>query len=343
MKKHANTLYVTTQGAYLAKERQNVVIRVENEIKLRLPIHTLDSIVCFGQVSCSPFAMGLCAAQGVGISFMTEPGRFMARVEGPISGNVLLRREQYRQADDDKKSSAIAQAVIAAKIANSRCVLQRSLRDHPDKRGRDSLLFAIDVLAGLIDQLASPLEMDQIRGIEGEAARHYFGVFDHQITSQKESFQFTVRSRRPPLDNINALLSFLYAILAQDARSACEATGLDPQVGFLHRDRPGRPSLALDLMEEFRAMLADRIVLSLVNRRQVNAKGFRKTPSGGVEMSDETRKTVLIAYQKRKADSMVHPFLNEEVTIGLLLHIQARLLARYLRGDLDAYPPFFWK
>lgn len=343
MKKHANTLYVTTQGAYLAKERQNIVVRVDDDIRLRLPIHTLDGIVCFGQVSCSPFAMGLCAEHDVGIAFMTEWGRFMARVQGPTSGNVLLRREQYRQADDSKKSSAIAQAVIVAKIANSRSVLQRSLRDHPDMQGRDSLRFSIDILAGLIDQLGSPLEMNQIRGIEGEAARHYFGVFDHQITSQKESFRFTNRSRRPPLDNINALLSFLYAMLAQDARSACEATGLDPQVGFLHRDRPGRPSLALDLMEEFRAMLADRIVLSLVNRRQINAKGLRKTPSGGVEMDDDTRKTVLIAYQKRKAESIVHPFMNEQMTIGLLLHVQARLLARYMRGDLDTYPPFFWK
>jgi len=342
MKKHANTLYVTTQGAYLARERQSILVRVENETRLRLPVHTLDGIVCFGQVSCSPFAMGLCAEQGVGISFMTETGRFLARVQGPTSGNVLLRRQQYRQSDDHN-TNAIAQTIIAAKIANSRTALQRSLRDHAPQPNQPDLAQAIDRLAELICQLDQPLKMEHIRGIEGEAARYYFGVLDHQITAQKGDFGFAGRSRRPPLDNINALLSFLYAVLAQDARSACEATGLDPQVGFLHRQRPGRPSLALDLMEEFRAMLADRIALSLINRRQVNAKGFRKTSSGGVEMADDTRKTVLVAYQKRKAELITHPFLGEQVTVGLLLNIQARLLARHLRSDLDAYPPFFWK
>jgi CRISPR-associated protein Cas1 len=343
MKRHLNTLFVTTQGAYLAKEGEAVVVRVENETKLRVPIHTLGGIVCFGQVGCSPFLMGMCGEKDVSLSFLTENGRFLARVHGFTSGNVLLRREQYRRADDPAGCLAVARAVVIGKIANSRTVLMRAGRDHPENGDPGVLQDAVVQLdRGLRDaQRASSL--DALRGVEGEAARAYFGIFNHLVTAQKESFTFHERSRRPPLDNINALLSFLYSLLAHDARSACEAVGLDPAVGFLHRDRPGRPSLALDLMEEFRAFLADRLALSLINRRQVQGSGFRQGESGGVEMDDTTRKTVLVAYQKRKQEEIRHPFLGEPTTIGLLLHLQARLLARFLRGDLDGYPPFIWR
>jgi CRISPR-associated protein Cas1 len=343
MKQHLNTLFITTQGSYLRKEGENVVVSVARQERARMPIHTLGSIVCFGQVTCSPFLMGFCGQRGVSLAFLTERGRFLARVEGPTSGNVLLRREQYRRADCPNMAAELARAFVIGKVANSRTTLQRAARDHADKSGQGALQPAINALGRVLRELSVPLSLDVVRGKEGEAARTYFGVFDHQITAQKDTFSFSRRTRRPPEDNVNALLSFLYTLLLQDVRSACEATGLDPQVGFLHRDRPGRPGLALDLMEEFRAMLADRLAVSLINRRQVNAKGFKQTESGGVHMDDETRKTVLIAYQKRKMEPIVHLFLNEKMTVGLLPHVQARLLSRHLRGDLDAYPPLLWK
>ena len=287
--------------------------------------------------------MNLCAERSVTIAFLTGQGRFLARVQGPISGNVLLRREQYRRADDMAASAAIARTIVAAKIANSRTVLLRAARDHSESPGADPIARAAHRLEDNLDRLKADLPLDAVRGVEGDASRLYFGVFDHLITTQKDAFFFRERSRRPPLDNMNALLSFLYAILANDAASALEAVGLDPAVGFLHRDRPGRPGLALDLMEEFRAFLADRVALSLVNLRQVAAAGFRRTEAGGVEMDDATRKEVLVAYQKRKQEEITHPFLGERTTVGLLVHLQAMLLARYLRGDMDGYPPFIWK
>jgi CRISPR-associated protein Cas1 len=343
MKKHLNTLFVTTQGAYLAKDGETVVVKVEKEIRLRIPVHTIGGIVCFGNVSCSPFLMGFCAENGVGISFLSERGRFLARVQGPVSGNVLLRREQYRRADDPQASAEVAMAVLTGKIANSRTVLQRALRDHADKMATDEVSFAVKRLGNCLDLLNQDQMLDALRGCEGDAAHIYFSVFDHLIVAQKEAFSFQERNRRPPLDNVNCLLSFLYTLLVHDIRSALESVGLDPAVGFLHRDRPGRPSLALDLMEEFRPFLADRLVLSLINLRQVQERGFEKSDSGAVLMNDETRKKVLVAYQERKQEEIVHPFLDEKVTIGLLFHIQALLLARYLRGDVDGYPPFIWK
>ncbi|MFZ4439899.1 MAG: type I-C CRISPR-associated endonuclease Cas1c [Syntrophales bacterium] len=343
MKKHLNTLFVTTQGAYLAKEGETIVVKVEKEVRLRLPVHTIGGIVCFGNVSCSPFLMGFCAENGVGISFLTEHGRFLARVQGPVSGNVLLRREQYRRADDLQASAAVALAVLTGKIANSRTVLQRALRDHADKMAAEEVGFAVKRLSNHLDLLTEDKPLDVLRGCEGDAAHIYFSVFDHLIVTQKEEFSFQERNRRPPLDNVNALLSFIYTLIVHDIRSALETVGLDPAVGFLHRDRPGRPSLALDLMEEFRPFLADRLTLSLINLRQIQGKGFKKSDSGGVLMTDETRKTVLVAYQERKQEEILHPFLDEKVTIGLLFHTQALLMARYLRGDLDGYPPFIWK
>lgn len=343
MKHLLNTLYVTTQGAYLAREGETVLVRVEKETKLRLPIHTLGGIVCFGRVSCSPVLMGLCGKSNVPISFLTERGRFLARVEGPVSGNVLLRREQYRRADDIEFSASIARAIVSAKIANCRNVLLRAAREHTDEKCAQALEKAAYYLARLLDDLKRPVGLDTARGIEGDAAKTYFGVFDHLIVAQREDFYFLQRSRRPPLDKMNALLSFIYTLLTIDVASALEAIGLDPAVGYLHRERPGRSSLALDLMEELRPYIADRLALTLVNRRQVQGKGFTQSETGAVMMDDATRKEVLVAYQKRKQEEITHPFLGETIAVGLLPHVQAVLLARFLRGDLDGYPAFFWK
>jgi CRISP-associated protein Cas1 len=343
MKKHLNTLYVTTQGAYLSKEGETVLVSVEGEKRLQVPVHTLGGIVCFGRVMCSPFLMGFCAESNVGLSFLTENGRFLARVQGPVSGNVLLRREQYRRADAPHFSAALARFFLAGKIANARTVLQRALRDHGDKIAQAEVDRAVALLGGALKRLETMESLDVIRGVEGETARCYFSVFDHLITSQKDGFAFNGRNRRPPLDNVNCLLSFLYTVMLHDVRSALEGVGLDPAVGFLHRDRPGRPGLALDLMEEFRPFLADRLALSLINLGQVNAKGFIKSETGAVTMTDATRKEVIMAYQKRKQDEILHPFLAEKVAVGILFHVQALLLSRYLRGDLDGYPPFIWR
>lgn len=344
MKQLLNTLYVTTQGAYLSKEGDTVLIKVEGERRLQVPIHTLSGIVCFGQVSASPFLMGLCGSQDVSLSFLTENGRFLARVQGVTSGNVLLRREQFRRADDPSAGAAIARLLVSAKLANSRSVLRRALRDRPEGAGCAELEASAKHLTHLLKECRRrSVSLDTLRGWEGEAARSYFSVFDHLITRQKEVFRFVRRSRRPPLDNINALLSFIYTLIAHDVGSALESVGLDPQVGYLHRDRPGRPGLALDLMEELRAYLGDRLVLSLVNRQQIKANGFTASESGSVTMDDATRKAVLVAYQERKREEIRHPFLGETVSIGLLPHLQALLLSRHLRGDLEAYPPFVWK
>ncbi|HEX4952931.1 MAG TPA: type I-C CRISPR-associated endonuclease Cas1c [Thermoanaerobaculia bacterium] len=343
MKHLLNTLYVTTRGAYLAKDGETVAVRVEEETRLRVPIHTLGGIVCFGQVGASPYLLGFCGERGVAVSFLTENGRFLARVEGPTSGNVLLRREQYRRTDDPAASATLARAIVIAKVANCRVNLLRAARDRPEAPGAEPLRRGASRLAQVLDALDRDLPLDTVRGREGEAGRGYFEVFDHLVTQQKESFFFRERSRRPPRDNLNALLSFTYTLLRHDVEAALEGVGLDPQVGFLHRDRPGRPGLALDLMEELRPFLADRLVLSLVNLQQVRASGFTQTETGGVEMDAETRKGLLIAYQKRKQEEITHPFLGEKLAIGLVPHVQALLLARHLRGDLDGYPPFFVK
>ncbi len=338
LKKHLNTLYVTTQGAYLSAEGETVVAKIDGEVKLRVPLHMLEGIVGFGRVSASPWLMGRCAERGIGISFLTERGRFLARVQGPVSGNVLLRREQFRRADDCSASVALARAFVTAKAANSRAVLLRAMRDHPQAVDRDSLKSATETLARSLKSLQNTRSVDSIRGVEGDAARSYFAFFDRLILHQKADFPFERRTRRPPMDAVNALLSFLYTLLLHDAASALEAVGLDPQVGYLHRDRPGRLGLALDLMEELRAFLADRLALSLVNRRQVRAAGFEVRETGGVFMTDSTRKTVLVAYQERKKDEIRHPFLGEKTTVGMLVHLQALLLARHLRGDLARIP-----
>lgn len=353
MKKLLNTLFVTTNGAYLHCDGETVRVEIERETRLRVPVHTLDSIVCIGNVMCSPPLMGLCAKRNVHISFLSMNGRFWARVQGPVYGNVLLRREQYRRSDDEFSSAEIARNIVFAKIANCRVVLQRYLRDRgrsdlPSSNEENTSTFeplraTIFRMRNILRQLQNQPNLDQIRGFEGEAAHGYFGVFDHLITVSKDTFFFKKRTRRPPLDNLNALLSFLYTLLVHDCESALEGVGLDPAVGFLHRDRPGRPGLALDMMEELRPYLADRLALSLINRQQIQGRGFNTCESGAVMMDDQTRKEVIIAWQKRKQESINHPFLGEKIEVGLIPYVQAILMARYLRGDLDGYPPFIWK
>ena len=341
MKKHLNTLYVRTQGAWISKDGETVAVSVQGDVKLRVPIHMLEGIVCFGNVLVSPFLLGHCAETGVTVSFLTEHGRFLSRVVGPVSGNVILRRTQYRWADDEERAAELARSFVLGKVLNSRVVLQRAARDHSELS--DILEPAIGHLGRAALRVQKSESVDNIRGIEGDAARIYFGVFGHLITRSDTGLVFSGRSRRPPRDEVNALLSFVYTLLLHDVRSALEAVGLDPQVGYLHRDRAGRPSLALDMLEEFRAPLADRLVLSLINRLQVRQNGFERRETGGVWMTDDTRKTVLVAYQERKRAELKHPFLNETCTYGALPHIQASLLARYIRGDLDAYPPYLAK
>lgn len=343
MKHLLNTLFVTTQGSYLARDGDNLLVRLEQATRLRVPIHTLGGVVCFGQVGASPPLMQLCADNGVGMAFLTENGKFIARVQGPVSGNVLLRREQYRRADDPARSAGIARAFIIGKIVNARTVLLRALRDHGGGTGDAPLRAAADRIALIGEHLRSPMTLDEARGREGEAANAYFAVFDHLIVAQKQAFRFAGRSRRPPLDPVNALLSFLYTLLLHDVASALEGVGLDPAVGFLHRDRPGRAGLALDMMEELRPCLADRLALTLINRQQVQQGGFTVAETGGVTMDDATRKEVLVAWQKRKQEEILHPFLDERIPLGLLPHVQALLLARHLRGDLDGYPPYILK
>ncbi len=341
MRRLLNTLYVSTQGSYLRKEGETVVVEVEREIRLRLPLLNLGGIVCFGNVMCSPFLLGACAEAGIAVSFLTEHGRHLADVVGAPSGNVLLRRVQYRRADDPAASAALARAFIAGKIANTRHVLRRAARE--STTDAPAVEAVADTLGHRLRALATADNLDTMRGLEGESAAQYFSVFSHLITQQRDAFPFGDRNRRPPLDRVNALLSYLYTLLRFDAAGALTAHGLDPAVGFLHRDRPGRAGLALDLIEEFRAPLADRLALTLINRQQIQPQHFRTTETGAVLFTDDGRKEILTAWQKRKQEEIEHPFLGEKIPIGLLLHAQALLLARHLRGDLDAYPPFEWR
>jgi len=343
MKKLLNTVYVTTEGAALRQQGETLVAEIEGAEKTRVPLHMLASVVAFGPVLITPSLIATCAERGIAIALMGRNGRFQARIEGPVSGNVLLRREQYRRADAPED---IVRSIVLGKLSNQRAVIRRALRDHGeemDSAARVTLQTACDRVAQILRRVQlSDATVDAMRGAEGEAATLYFSVFDHLIRAPDAELRWTARSRRPPLDAMNALLSFLYALLTHDCRSACEAVGLDPAVGFLHRDRPGRPSLALDLMEELRPPLADRLALSLVNRRQLRAADFRRMESGAVLLTDEARRTVLAAWQERKREERRHPFLQEKAPFGLVPHLQAQLLARHLRGDIDAYPPWFW-
>ncbi len=342
MKKLGNVLYVTTPEAYLSLEGETVVVKKEEGRALKLPLHNLEAIVCFNYPGISPALMGACAARGIGLTFLRPSGRFLARVVGPVKGNLLLRKKQYQVAADEAARLPIAVSCVLAKIANSRVVIERALRDHAMLVDTQALQEASTFLKATLPAVRDADSLETLRGLEGSAAKQYFRIFGKLVLKQKEDFPFKERNRRPPRDNLNALLSFLYSLLTYEVASALEGVGLDPQVGFLHADRPGRPSLALDLMEELRPMLADRLALTLINRRQIKGSGFTRKESGGVLMDDDTRKKVITAWQERKREPIMHPFLKERIPIGLIPHVQAQLLARHLRGDLDAYPPFFW-
>lgn len=342
MRTLGNVLYVTTSDAFLALEGETVVLKKDESKALRLPLHNLQGIVCFNYPGASPALMGACAERDISLTFLKPSGRFLARVTGRTKGNILLRKKQYDLVRDEAACRAIAASCLLGKVANSRKVIERGLRDHALLVDTEALQAASEFLRSTLLEIQAADNLETLRGLEGSAAKQYYRVFGALILHQKDAFFFHDRNRRPPQDNMNALLSFFYSVLTNEVVSALEAVGLDPQAGFLHVDRPGRPSLALDLMEELRPVFADRLALTLVNRKQVNGTGFIRKESGGVLMDDDTRKKVITAWQERKKDEVIHPYLKERVPFGLIPHIQAQLLARYLRGDLDAYPPFFW-
>lgn len=343
MKQLLNTLFVTSEDVYLSVEGENVLANKAQQVIARYPLHTLQTIVSFSYSGASPALMGACAERGIGLAFCTPRGRFLARVTGETSGNVLLRREQYRIADNDRRSCAIAKNMIFGKLSNSAASLQRTLRDHAPRVTDCGLEDAARQIKEVLPLVLEAPDMEALRGLEGVGAAAYFSVFDHLLLNRKEDFFFHGRSRRPPLDRVNAMLSFAYSLLAHDCASALESVGLDSYVGFLHRDRPGRTSLALDLMEELRPCMADRFVLTLVNNRMIRPEDFQTQDSGAVLLTEEGRKKFLQAWQERKRDTLTHPYLNEKMSWGMIPYIQALLLARYLRSDLDAYPPFLWK
>jgi CRISPR-associated protein Cas1 len=338
MEQHANTLFVTTQGAYLARDHQTLRVRVEKTNRLQVPLHHLEGIVCFGRVGVSHGVYKALAERSFELSFFTEHGQFLARAVAPTSGNVFLRRTQYRLADDPASCLQLARPMIAAKVQNARNTLLRAARDNASSEDAETLRRAAAHLAAVLEGLAAAPDLNTARGIEGETARVYFECFSAMVRQHRDFFQMRGRSRRPPRDAVNALLSFIYALVRHDCAGALQGVGLDPAVGYLHADRPGRLSLALDLMEEFRTLIADRLALTLINRRQVLPDGFSTDAGGAVSLDEKTRRAVLVAYQERKREKVQHPVLDEQVTIGLLPHLQARLLARTLRGDVAEYP-----
>ena len=335
-----NTLYVTTAGAYVHRDGSTLKVEVEKVERLRVPIHHLESVVAFNQVLVSPGAMSLMVEHGVALTYLSYTGRLVARVDAPVSGNVLLRRKQFRLADDPVGSLALARNCVAGKIQNARNNLMRGAREAEAAEAREHLVGVGQKLANHLGHVERAKGMDELRGHEGIAAKDYFEALPELIRKQREDFKFEGRNRRPPRDSVNALLSFVYALLLHDCVAALSAAGLDPNVGFLHADRPGKPSLALDLMEEFRPALADRLTLSLINRKQVQSVGFSLREGGGVEMDDATRKSVISAWQERKQESLTHPLLEQECRIGQLPFLQAKLMARVIRGDDEFYIPY---
>ncbi len=338
-----NTLFVTSEDIYLSLDGENVVANREKQVLARYPLHTLCNIVCFSYAGASPALMGACAQRDVALAFCTPRGRFLARVSGETRGNVLLRRTQYRVADDPAQSCAVARTMILGKLHNSRRSIERTRRDHGMRVDGEKLAAASEALKNLFPPVLEETSLDSLRGLEGVGAAAYFGVLDEMILQGKETFYFRSRSRRPPMDAFNALLSFAYSLLAHDCAAALESVGLDPYVGFLHRDRPGRTSLALDLMEELRPCMADRFVLTMVNNRILQASEFIRQENGAVLMTDDGRRRFLKHWQEKKKESLTHPYLEEKLPWGLVPYMQALLLARYLRGDLDGYPTFLWK
>lgn len=343
MKKLLNTLYVLSDDVYLSLDGENIVILRENDKVGQFPLHTLENILCFSYKGASPALMGKCANVEIGLAFFTPTGRFLSRVCGESRGNVLLRKEQYRRSDDIQKSCEISRAMILGKVYNCRWVLERATRDHAMRIDVEAVKHASGILVQSLKTIADCKDMEVLRGLEGEAAAVYFGVINNLILHGKDEFAFAGRSRRPPLDKINALLSFVYTLLSHWCANALEGVGLDSYVGFLHRDRPGRKSAALDLMEELRPVLADRFVISLINTRQIRPEHFESRENGAVLLDENGRKIVLSAWQERRKEQIVHPFLEEKIMWGLVPHVQSQLLSRYLRGDLEAYPPFLWK
>lgn len=343
MRKLLNTLFVLTPDAYLSLQNDNIQVNKDDEKPFSLPLHNVESILYFGYKGASPALMGYCAENAIRLCFLTPHGRFLAAVSGENKGNVLLRKEQYRRSDDESRSVLIARNFIFGKIYNSRQVLNRFLRDHPTRVDGTHLRLASENLLARMDTVHDCSDFNELLGLEGTAAVQYFGCFDQLILSEKESFFFRQRSRRPPTDRTNALLSFAYTLLANDCSAALESVGLDPYVGFFHRDRPGRTSLALDLMEELRSSFADRFVLSLINNRIVSANDFVEKENGAYKLNEDARKSFLSKWQEKKKEMITHPFTQEKIEWGLVPYVQALLLARFLRGDLDGYPPFLWK
>jgi len=343
MKKLLNTLFVTTPDTYLALDGENIIVKKDGEILRRYPLHNLEAVCTFGYAGISPALMGSCAERNIAMTFMTSNGRFLARVIGEDRGNVILRKEQYRISDDERRSALIARNFIFGKVYNSKWILERAARDHPLRLDMGRMKRITSSLSETLKLVRQVEDLDVLRGMEGTTATQYFSVFDDLILQQKDEFVFQGRSKRPPLDKVNALLSFVYALLANEVSAALEAVGLDAYVGFLHRDRPGRASLALDMMEELRGVCADRLVLTLINKKMVTASGFYTKENGAVLMNDDTRKQVLKAWQEKKQEKILHPYLQENISWGLIPYAQALLLARYIRGDLDEYPPFLWK
>lgn len=343
MRKLRGTLYITTPDKYLFLDGENIVMRAKDDTEIRLPLHNIEDIVVFGGRGVSPALMNKCTEDSIGLTFMSRSGKFLARAEGAVSGNVYLRREQYRIADNEERSLAIARNFITGKLYNSRYVIDRAVRDHSLQVDVEKLKSRSELLSQAILKCRNVTDIDTLRGIEGESAQLYFSVFDEFILQQKDEFRFTVRSKRPPLDNVNALLSFAYSLTTGMCTSALETVGLDPYVGFMHTDRPGRRSLALDLVEEFRAIMCDRFVVSLINKRIIGNSDFDVREDGAVLLNEDGRKLFLTHWQSRKQETVTHPFLKEKVEWGLLPYVQALLLARYIRGDLDEYPMLLWR
>ncbi|HJA05983.1 MAG TPA: type I-C CRISPR-associated endonuclease Cas1c [Candidatus Mediterraneibacter pullicola] len=343
MKKLLNTLYITSENSYLSLDGENVVVFEDQKEIGRVPLHNLEGIMSFGYRGTSPALMGACAQRNVSLCYLTPQGKFLARVTGKVRGNVILREQQYNSKNDEQISLAIAKNCILGKVYNARWVLERAVRDHALQIDVDKVKKASAFLKDALAQIQNAVSKEQLRGYEGEAASIYFGVFDQLILQQKKDFVFAGRNKRPPLDNVNALLSFVYTLLTNSITSALESVGLDPYVGYLHTERPGRVSLSLDMIEELRAILADRFVLTLINKKIISGKNFSVKENGAVLMDDELRKKVLTEWQNKKKETITHPYLKEKVEWGIVPYVQAMLLARYLRGDLDGYPVFLWK
>lgn len=338
-----NTLFITTETAYASLDGENIVVKIGDSEAARFPLHTLEGIVSFSYSGASPALLGACAEKGIDFVFCSPRGKFLARTCGEERGNVLLRRKQYRVADNENESCAIARCFIFGKLSNSKCSIDRTRRDHAMRIDAEHFAETSQKISELLPQVLETAELDSLRGLEGAGAAMYFDLFDDMILGDKEAFSYKGRSRRPPLDNVNAMLSFIYTLLGNDCASALEAVGLDPYVGFMHRDRPGRTSLALDLLEELRPCLADRFVLTMINDRVISAKDFVRQENGAVRMSDDARRTILKQWQEKKKTVITHPYLKEKIPWGLVPYVQSLLLSRTLRGDLDAYPPFLWR